>query len=116
MFLKLSSIFVGEDMELFYIRLNVVVVEKFQFYYCFRNLNECNSSHGYQLRRKHSWSHDSDSGMSSTEGSMNGSHSSISSVHSNVGPQSEALQKIVAIVKRTGKIYTFLNLYLPCFG
>ncbi|XP_069674606.1 DENN domain-containing protein 5B isoform X2 [Periplaneta americana] len=43
---------------------------------------------GPLMRRKHSWSHDSDSGVS--DGSTAGS------------PQSDALQRIVAIVQRTG--------------
>ncbi|XP_049778730.1 DENN domain-containing protein 5B [Schistocerca cancellata] len=43
-----------------------------------------------QPRRKHSWSHDSDSGVS------DGSHSSSGS------PQSDALQRIVAIVRSKG--------------
>ncbi|XP_066992829.2 DENN domain-containing protein 5B [Anabrus simplex] len=78
-----------------------------------RNLNDTNSSvhilnssnimtssctlpSSAQLRRKHSWSHDSDSGVSDGS-SVNGSHSSIGG-----SPQSEALQKSVAILRRTG--------------
>ncbi|KAK3861289.1 hypothetical protein Pcinc_032720 [Petrolisthes cinctipes] len=45
-----------------------------------RNLNEHHNQYKYRRRRKHSWSHDSDSGVSSTEGSITGSHSSISSI------------------------------------
>ncbi|KAG0727721.1 DENN domain-containing protein 5A [Chionoecetes opilio] len=46
-----------------------------------RNLNEHHSQYKYRRRRKFSWSHDSDSGVSSTEGSISGSHSSIASVN-----------------------------------
>ncbi|ROT68314.1 DENN domain-containing protein 5B [Penaeus vannamei] len=45
-----------------------------------RNLNEHHSQYKYRRRRKCSWSHDSDSGVSSTEGSISGSHSSITSL------------------------------------
>ncbi|XP_076058045.1 DENN domain containing pinstripe isoform X2 [Oratosquilla oratoria] len=45
-----------------------------------RNLNERQSQYKYRRRRKYSWSHDSDSGVSSTEGSISGSHSSITSI------------------------------------
>ncbi|KAK7085845.1 DENN domain-containing protein 5B, partial [Halocaridina rubra] len=82
-----------------------------------RNLNEHHSQYKYRRRRKFSWSHDSDSGVSSTEGSMCGSHSSITSLPSstvacppnscrtphldplNLSPQ---LREITAIAKKAG--------------
>ncbi|XP_066966304.1 DENN domain-containing protein 5B isoform X2 [Macrobrachium rosenbergii] len=93
-----------------------------------RNLNEHHSQYKYRRRRKFSWSHDSDSGVSSTEGSMCGSHSSITSLPSttvasstspshgisnssripyldplNLSPQ---LREITAIAKKAG-VYEF---------
>ncbi|KAG7172904.1 DENN domain-containing protein 5A-like, partial [Homarus americanus] len=88
-----------------------------------RNLNEHHSQYKYRRRRKYSWSHDSDSGVSSTEGSISGSHSSITSLppstmssisplqgppnstrsqHFDPFPQSPHLKEITAIVKKAG--------------
>nr|CAD7395243.1 unnamed protein product [Timema cristinae] len=57
--------------------------------------SSCTLPSGHHFRRKHSWSHDSDSGVSDTGSSLNGGSVGCS-------PQSDALQKIVAIVRRTG--------------
>ncbi|XP_053641988.1 DENN domain-containing protein 5B isoform X1 [Cherax quadricarinatus] len=57
-----------------------------------RNLNEHHSQYKYRRRRKYSWSHDSDSGVSSTEGSMSGSHSSITSLPPSTATSTSPLQ------------------------
>ncbi|XP_050714063.1 DENN domain-containing protein 5B-like isoform X2 [Eriocheir sinensis] len=84
------------------------------------NLNEHHSQYKYRRRRKFSWSHDSDSGVSSTEGSISGSHSSITSVNTSSSPSplqglssnkihnfdpfhlSPQLKEITAIAKKAG--------------
>ncbi|KFM65925.1 DENN domain-containing protein 5B, partial [Stegodyphus mimosarum] len=64
-----------------------------------RNSNERNSRNH---RRKLSWTFDSgDSGVSSTDSSARSSYSSLASTHSHILQQSEALQKVTALAKRT---------------
>lgn len=65
-----------------------------------RNSNERNSRNHL---RKLSWTFDSgDSGVSSSDSSARSSYSSLASTHSHILQQSEALQKVTALAKKTG--------------
>ncbi|XP_022250655.1 DENN domain-containing protein 5A-like isoform X3 [Limulus polyphemus] len=78
-----------------------------------RNLNE-RVSHRQQHSRKLSWSFESgDSGMSSSDSSARSSYTSLASTHNHILQQSEALQRITAIAKRTGVITSFEDLHKP---
>lgn len=71
------------------------------------NLNRRGSRHA----RKLSWSFESgDSGFNSKDSSARSSYSSLASMHSHILQQSEALQKITAIAKRTGVIKSLEDL------
>lgn len=73
-----------------------------------RNSNERSSRHHL---RKLSWTFDSgDSGVSSSDSSARSSYSSLASTHSHILQQSEAMQRITAIAKRTGVINTLEDL------
>ncbi|CAL4110696.1 unnamed protein product, partial [Meganyctiphanes norvegica] len=91
-----------------------------------RNLNERNCGSKYRRRRKYSWSHDSDSGVSSTEGSISGSHPSIPSLQQQQGSGSSSrlldvhhtspqLREITAIAKKVG-VYNFDDVDILCEG
>ncbi|XP_015910435.1 DENN domain-containing protein 5A isoform X2 [Parasteatoda tepidariorum] len=76
-----------------------------------RNSNERSSRNHL---RKLSWTFDSgDSGVSSSDSSARSSYSSLASTHSHVLQQSEALQKVAALAKKTGVINTLSDLEKP---
>ncbi|XP_054716974.1 DENN domain-containing protein 5A-like [Uloborus diversus] len=76
-----------------------------------RNSNE---RHSRSRLRKLSWTFDSgDSGVSSTDSSARSSYSSLASTHSHILQQSEALQKVTALAKRTGVITNLSDLEKP---
>ncbi|GFT92719.1 DENN domain-containing protein 5A [Nephila pilipes] len=76
-----------------------------------RNSNERSSRNHL---RKLSWTFDSgDSGVSSTDSSARSSYSSLASTHSHILQQSEALQKVTALAKRTGVITSIGDLEKP---
>ncbi|XP_022243870.1 LOW QUALITY PROTEIN: DENN domain-containing protein 5B-like [Limulus polyphemus] len=78
-----------------------------------RNLNQ-RGSHRQQHTRKLSWSFESgDSGMSSSGSSARSSYSSLAITHSHIFQQSEALQRVTAIARRTGVITSLQDLQKP---
>ncbi|KAG8182527.1 hypothetical protein JTE90_002064 [Oedothorax gibbosus] len=76
-----------------------------------RNSNE---RHSRNHLRKLSWTFDSgDSGVSSTDSSARSSYNSLASTHSHILQQSEALQKVTALAKKTGVITSLGDLEKP---